>query len=105
MGLLDLSLDMISEGINIVLDSATETTMEVTTAWLAQELNKIKWAGKSNWTSKIIESYIDNLRSNLQSSITANIINRRINKLQNNNYGYYAMEKVRSRMQSFRGGQ
>lgn len=104
MALSDWSIDMLGEGINIVIDSATETTMEVSTAWLAEELNKRKWAGKNTWTDKIIESFIDNLKSNVQSAIVANIINRRINKIQQNNFGYIVAEKLRSRLQAFRGG-
>lgn len=105
MGLAEWSLDMTGEGINIALDALAETAVEVSTAEIAKYLNSIKFSGKGNWTDRIIESYIDNLKSNLQTAITANIIHRRISKLQNNNHGYYVKEKIRSAFVNFRGGQ
>lgn len=105
MGLTDWSLDMLGEGINIALDALAETTVEITTQSIAEYLNSVKFSGKGNWTDKIIESYIDNLKSGLQTAIVANIINRRISKLQNNNLGYYAKEKLRTAFVNFRGGQ
>lgn len=92
---------MLGEGINIVLDSAKETGVEITTMYIAQELAKMKWAGKNDWTDKMIEAYIDNLRSNLQASIVANIIQRRIAKVQIDNYGYLAVEKIKQGLSAF----
>ena len=92
---------MLGEGINLVLDSAKETGVEVTTLYIAQELSKMKWSGKNDWTDKIIESYIDNLRSNLQASIVLNIIQRRIAKVQIDNYRYLAVEKIKQRLSAY----
>lgn len=93
MALSDYLRSMTAEGINIALDSLQETTVEITTAKLAQKLNEMKWAGKGNWTDEFIESYLDNLRSNLQSSIQANIIQRRIAGLQIKNFGIAILNK------------
>lgn len=93
MALSDYLRSMTAEGINIALDSLQETTVEITTAKLAEKLNEMKWAGKGNWTDEYIESFLDNLRSNLQSSIQANIIQRRIAGLQIKNYGIALLNK------------
>ncbi len=93
---------LLGEGIQIVLDSAKETGVEISTMYIAEQLRKMRWAGTDTWTSRAIESYIDNLRGNLQASISANIIERRIAKMQVDNMGYLAVEKMKEALRRFR---
>lgn len=94
---------MLNEGIGLVLDSLSETVVEVSTQWIASELNKMKWAGKGNWTDVIIESFLDNLRSNLQTVITTNIIHKRINSIQYANRMYFGQEKIKQGFNNWKG--
>lgn len=104
MGNLSLGLiSMLNEGIGMVLDSASETMVEVSTAWIAQELNKRTWMGKGTWTDTIIESFLDNLKSNLQTAITTNIIQRRIGSIQWANRRYFGEEKLKQGLNNWKG--
>lgn len=99
--LTDYFWSILPEGINLILDSAKETGVEITTLYIANQLNKMKWAGKGDWSDDVIESFINNYRGNLQSSITANIVQRRIAKIQVDNAGYYVTEKGKQYLQAF----
>lgn len=93
---------LLGEGIQIVLDSVKETGVEISTMYIAEQLRKMRWAGTDTWTSRSIEAYIDNLRGNLQASISANIIQRRIAKMQVDNMGYLAVEKMKEALKGFK---
>ncbi len=86
---------LLGEGIQCAVDAAKETGVEVTNQFIIEWLNKKKWGGSDTWTGKIISSYLDNLRSNVQTSITANIINRRINSIQTDNLGIIGVQKLK----------
>lgn len=101
MALSNFLIAMLPEGIGIVLESAKETAVEISTLYIAEQLNKIRWAGEDTWSDKIIESYIDNLRGNLHTSVTANIVHNRIAKVQVDNIKIMGIEKGKQYYNSF----
>jgi hypothetical protein len=73
-------------GIELAVETFNETNTEVTILAIANFLNKLKWMGKSDWTTIYLESYIDNLRGNINSRVMARIIKGEVNKIHRTNY-------------------
>ena len=85
---------MVNQGIIVAVDALVETSVEVSTISIASKLNEIKWAGKDNWASDFLESYIENLRGNLNSAIIGNLMSSRIARIQGESYAIFKMEKI-----------
>lgn len=76
----------IDAGIELAFETFHETNTEVSILAIANFLNKIKWMGKSDWTTVYLETYIDNLRGNLNSRVMARIIRSEVNKIHRTNH-------------------
>ena len=82
----DLFARSLDAGIELAVETFNETNTEVSIMAIANWLNKMKWMGKSNWTTVYLESYIDNLRGNINSRVMARIMRSEVNSVQRTNY-------------------
>lgn len=73
-------------GIELAVETFNETNTEVTIIAIANFLNKMRWMGKSNWTTVYLEAYIDNLRGNINSKAMARIMRSEVSKIHRTNY-------------------
>lgn len=86
----------VNQAISVGIDSLIETGTEVTIVAVANRLNEIKYLGKDNWASDFLESYIENLRGNLNSVIIGNLMSSRIARIQGENFAIFQYDNIKS---------
>lgn len=86
----------VNQAISVAIDSLVETGTEITITNITNQLNKMKYAGKENWATEFLESYIVNLRGNLNSAIIGNLMASRIVRIQGENFAIFQYDNIKS---------
>lgn len=86
----------VNQAISVAIDTLIESGTEVTIVAIANQLNKMKYLGKDNWASDFLESYVVNLRGNLNSAIVGNLMASKIARIQGENFAIFQYDNIKN---------